>query len=108
MPLVTPMWTVTMPLSIFPTHPRYWRWTPGVWSPHLRQLVSSMTPTVPRGSPGRSATAAPRCFCKVSRAEVWSQRAVTRNSWRVRTAIPASSAIGSMLLRGRSDSSPRQ
>ncbi len=46
-PLATPTWTVTMPLSTLPTHPRYCRCTPGVWSPHFRQLVSSITPTVP-------------------------------------------------------------
>ena len=57
------------------------RCTPGVWSPHFRQLVSSMTPTAPRVSPGSAATTAARSRCNKVRAASWSQWAVTKNSW---------------------------
>ncbi len=68
-PFATPTWTVTMPLSILPTHPRYCRCTPGVWSPFFRQLVSSITPTVPSGSSGRPSSTSARCRCNRSRAD---------------------------------------
>src|SRR5436305_894131 len=51
-PWATPKWTVTMPSSTLPTQPRYCLCTPGVFSPFLTLLVSSMTPTVPSGSAG--------------------------------------------------------
>jgi hypothetical protein len=69
-----------MPLSILPTQPRYGRCTPGVWSPHFWQLVSSITPTVPAASAGTPASAAARCRWRAARARSWSHRAVTRNS----------------------------
>src|SRR4051794_14480834 len=37
-----------MPLSILPRQPSCCRCTPGVWSPFLAALVSSMSPMVPR------------------------------------------------------------
>ncbi len=75
-PRANPTWTVTIPWSIFPAHPKYCRCTPGVLSPFLAQLVSSITPTVPRFPPGRpSAPAATRRWSR-PRAS-WSHPAVT-------------------------------
>jgi len=41
--------------------------TPGVWSPHFRQLVSSITPTVPTPSAGTDPRTSARCRWRVSR-----------------------------------------
>lgn len=76
--------------------------------PFFRQFVSSITPTVPSRSGGRPGSTEATWRWSVPRAAPCSQRATARNAWRVRTAVPASSAIGSTLLRGRSDSSARQ
>ena len=63
-PLATPRWTVTMPLSILPTQPSTAAARRASCRPSCRQLVSSMTPTVPRSSPGgRRRRPASRC-CK--------------------------------------------
>ena len=97
-----------MPLSTLPRQPKYWRCTPGVCSPHFWQLVSSITPTVPSGSSGRASSTSATRRWSLSRAASCRQSAVTRNSWRMRTAVPASTATCSMLLRGRPHSKHRE
>jgi hypothetical protein len=76
---------------------------PAVLPLHARRLV----PLLGHGGLGGQVLAATR-RCSSSRIRSWSQAWWVRNSWSVRTAHPAARAIGSTLLRGRSESSPRQ
>ena len=43
-PHAYPRWTVTIQFSVLHTEPHHCRWTPGVLSPFLTSLVSSMMP----------------------------------------------------------------
>jgi hypothetical protein len=85
----------------------YCRCTPGVLAPFLTALVSSMMPTVPTGSAGKSVTAARTVRWTASVKPAWSHRHALRNCCRFRGAVPAWMAIGSAVFRGRSESSPR-
>jgi len=108
-PRHAPRWTVTTPSSTFPTHPRYCRCTPGVWSPFSTTLVSSIRPTVPsRAGSGSAARAAPDFRRRVTPIPASSRAAASRNTRRVRTVVPARRANGSTVFRGSSDRSPRQ
>src|SRR5262249_43287516 len=105
-PRQTPRWTVTMPLAILPTQPRYWRCTPGVLEPDLRAEVSSKRPTVPRSSAGKVGKTSATWRCSCSRTWGKDQRWSRRNSCKVRTAQPEAKAMGSTVLRLRSERSP--
>src|SRR5208337_724852 len=101
-PLAKPRWTVTMQFSVLPKRPHHCFWTPGVLSPFLGSLVSSMIPMVCGPACSVATIRRSRSRIKPSSHLSW-----LRNSWRVRGATPASRAIGSTLFWGRSESCPR-
>lgn len=97
-----------MPLSIFPHAPQVLPLHARRLHPHLHLTRLVDHPYHPERV-GRvvAQASATRC-CRRSRAMACSHLAVTRNCCRVRAAVPAARAIGSTVLHGRSDSSPRQ